>query len=668
MRLLLMIGMTISSFTQVFAQQAPTASDSPPSKQDAAGQGTANSPVPATESWLTGSIDVGYRWRTDVGGSLDTYRTFVDLGSGPKLLGAEFTLTDPKQRLFDRIRVRAHSWGGEPYQTFHLDAEKSKLYDFSTDYRDIAYFDFLPSYADPLLSRGIVLNEQAYDTHRKMGSFQLDLLPGNWVIPYFAYDSDWGSGRGTTTFFTDANQFPEPNRLRDSTNLYRGGVRFELRRFHATLEEGGTTFKDDQSVFQNPGSTNNGNVSTPVLGQITDLTSLLAAYGIRGTSIYTKALFTANPVSWLNLYGQFLYSQPKSDVNYQQNVTGNLLLLNPLLFYTSQAYLLSAAAKLPHTTGSLSAEERPLQRLRIVESWLTDRLHNAGSATSNQLSVNSTTPDQITALLNSALVNNYNHAEIELFLDATSKLMLRGGYRHEWGDASDAVLPPSGLVSADQAKFRRNVGLGGVRYRPMEKLSLTAEAEVGSSGAAYFRTSLYDYQKVRAQARYQAIKSLTVTADFSALLNHNPTAGVNSDYRAQQESLSLFWTLSKIWNIQGSYTRSTVYSDINYLDPGTLQPQTSLYRDNAHTATALFNLTPLAGSRFAPRITAGGSFFLSSGSRPSSYYQPMATLWLPLRKNLNWFTEWRYYGYGEAFYIYEGFRTHMLTTGLRLTR
>jgi hypothetical protein len=39
-----------------------------------------------------------------------------------------------------------------------------------------------------------------------------------------------------------------------------------------------------------------------------------------------------------------------------------------------------------------------------------------------------------------------------------------------------------------------------------------------------------------------------------------------------------------------------------------------------------------------------------------------------LSKNLAWFTDWQYYGYGEVFYLYEGFRTHLLTTGLRLTR
>ena len=107
--------------------------------------------MPSAEPWLSGSIDFGYRWRADVGGSMDAYRSIVNLGSGPKLLGADFTIIDPKHRLFDQIHVRAYSWGDEPYETFHLDAKKSKLYDFTADYRDIAYFNNLPSYADPLL-------------------------------------------------------------------------------------------------------------------------------------------------------------------------------------------------------------------------------------------------------------------------------------------------------------------------------------------------------------------------------------------------------------------------------------------------------------------------------------------------------------------------------------
>ena len=60
--------------------------------------------------------------------------------------------------------------------------------------------------------------------------------------------------------------------------------------------------------------------------------------------------------------------------------------------------------------------------------------------------------------------------------------------------------------------------------------------------------------------------------------------------------------------------------------------------------------------------------FRSSGSRPSSYYQPQARLQMPVRKNAALFGEWRYYGYDEPFYLYEQFHNHQFTAGLRLSR
>jgi len=658
----------ISSFLPLFAQQPEAKPESKPEAQaEAKPEPKTESPVPAAEPALTGSVDLGYRWRTDVAGSSDTYRSIVNLGSGPKLLGVEFTLADPGKRLFDQVHVRAYSWGDDPYQTLHVDARKSKLYDLNADYRDFAYFNFLPSYADPLLARGITLNEQSFDMHRRFANVSLDLLPGNWFVPYLAFDRDAGSGTGASVFVTDGNEFPVPNQMRDSTNLYRGGIRFELRRVHATVEEGGTTFKDDQSLFSGP---NPGNVRTPVLGRTLALSNLLAAYGIRGDSTFSKGLFTANATSWLDLYGNFLFSQPNTDVNYRQFDTGNLLLQSQALFYTSQQYLVSAASKLPHTSGSFGAEIRPFRRLRIMESWLTDRLHNAGSAVQSQLLTSTGQSTQINTLLTSSLITNYSQQEINVIFDLTSKLTLRGGHRYVWGDASDAILPAAGLASADQGKLRRQVGLGAIIFRPSRKLSVTGEVEGASSGGSYFRTSLYDYQKVRAQGRYQATGSLSLSADFTVLNNQNPTPGIRYDYLSQQSSLSLFWAPSngKTWDLQGTYSRSSLRADIGYLAPQDLTAQRSFYRENAHTAMALFDLKRLGSSRFAPRITAGGSFFVSSGSRPSSYYQPMAKMAVPLTKNVNWFTEWRYYGYGEAFYLYQGFRTHLVIAGLRLTR
>src|SRR5439155_1669135 len=79
---------------------------------------------------------------------------------------------------------------------------------------------------------------------------------------------------------------------------------------HATVEEGGTAFRDDQSLYQAAGPQNFGNSTNPFLGQTLYLSNLLGAYGIRGTSFYSRALMTANLTSWLDLYRQFLFSQP----------------------------------------------------------------------------------------------------------------------------------------------------------------------------------------------------------------------------------------------------------------------------------------------------------------------------------------------------------------------
>lgn len=73
-------------------------------------------------------------------------------------------------------------------------------------------------------------------------------------------------------------------------------------------------------------------------------------------------------------------------------------------------------------------------------------------------------------------------------------------------------------------------------------------------------------------------------------------------------------------------------------------------------------------SGLTPKLTVGGSLFIASLSRPTRFYQPLVRLSLPLRKNVSWNTEWRYYGSGEQLYLYEGFRTHVFMTGLRITR
>ena len=183
-------------------------------------------------------------------------------------------------------------------------------------------------------------------------------------------------------FRPDANEYPVATQYGDTTNLFRGGVRIEMNKYHLTLEQGGVDFSDDQTVTN--AQRNNGNVATPFLGQTLFLGNLTQKYAISGSSIYTKVLATAHPASWLDLYGQFLFSQPKNDVNYNQTASGQFVNLSNLLFYAGQTDILNAAVKQPHTTASGGVEVRPFRRLRIIESWTTNRLHDTSRGGSSR--------------------------------------------------------------------------------------------------------------------------------------------------------------------------------------------------------------------------------------------------------------------------------------------
>src|SRR5437870_1059712 len=137
-------------------QTAPQdAKPQPAAPQDAKPQPAEPAATPAdTEGAFTGSLEIGNRWNTGIAGNFNAYRSVVNLGEGPKLLGADFTLLDPKKRLFDRIEVRGDHWGDDPYSSLRVNARKARLYDLNVDYRNIAYFNYLPSFANPLLDRG----------------------------------------------------------------------------------------------------------------------------------------------------------------------------------------------------------------------------------------------------------------------------------------------------------------------------------------------------------------------------------------------------------------------------------------------------------------------------------------------------------------------------------
>ena len=342
------------------------------------------------------------------------------------------------------------------------------------------------------------------------------------------------------------------------------------------------------------------------------------------------------------------------------------------MFYSTHYGIANGSAIQPHVTGNAGFELRPWRRLRILEAWTTDRFHDAGYGLfTEQFLTSLNQPAQAgsdVTTLNPTQIVNYNRQQVDVFFDVTSKLTLRGGHRYIFGDATVRAGSLSQTGNLASGELERHVGLAGASFRPTHKLWFNFDFEASNSDQIYYRTSLNNYHRSKIRAKYQVTDTLGFQANYNVLHNENPSPSIRYDFENHSVSAGVFWTPGggKHITVNADYERTSLHSDIIYLNLPFLNPEISAYRERAHTATSLVDIgiPRMSGGK----LSAGGSLMILTGTRPTRYFQPMARLSLPFNKHVYWNTEWRYYGFGEEFFQFEGFRTHVFMTGLRLTR
>ena len=174
-----------------------------------------------------------------------------------------------------------------------------------------------------------------------------------------------------------------------------------------------------------------------------------------------RSLATASPFSWLDLNGQVLYSDPKTDARYFDIASGNFALLSSVLLYSGQYNIDTSSSNGKHTLVNAGMEVRPLKRLKIVESFSVNRFNETGVGALTQqilLTPSSTYPALVSALTIPQTETN-NRQQVEAIFDVTGKITLRGGYRYEWGDATVRAgnLSQSGPLEIGRASCRERV-------------------------------------------------------------------------------------------------------------------------------------------------------------------------------------------------------------------
>lgn len=641
------------------AAQAPA---EPAKKEEPAAQ----SPSPKAEKTLNGYIDLGARW-VGRAGDYPTYRSLVNLSQGLRLVGTDLSYEPAQSRLFDSVRLQMFNWGGDPYNTAKLDVMKRGKYRYTGTYSNLAYFNALPSFADPTIQKGVFLNQRSMDTRTRNYDHDLQFLPGGRIVPYLGFSRNSSYGNGVTPLVVTGNEFPLRNVVDWTQNEIRGGLRLEFNRFHATLEQGGRRFEDNQSVYSTEGL--NGNRSTTYLGQWLNLTSGSQLYRIRGEGEYTKALVTASPWSFLDLSGSLIRTRPRTYSELNQAEAGKLLSPdNPLQFLIGSTDYFFGTATMPHVSGSFGAEARITNRVRIRESWETDRFHTDGVGTMRSALLFTPVSSSTTTLSgNERLEVSHHRQQVEALVDVIKNVTVRGGYRYEWGESVMKAGSYSVAGPTDRAELKRKAALAGFLVRPVQRLSLSGDFEITDGEKTYYRTGLMDMHRYRFQGRLTLPLNLFFQANYNYFSNKNPNAGSHYDYRSQAANTSLQWMPQggKNVSVVADYQRSFIKSDIDYLYPLGLFAVRSYYQDNAHTGTLMADLRLPISKSYSGRLSFGGSFVTTDGTRSTNYYQPQGRLQLPVTPKLEFFSEWRYYGLSQTVYQFEGFRAHTFTGGVR---
>ncbi len=167
---------------------------------------------------------------SDFTGNQGLWNTFVNLGSGPRLMEGTLELHSPTRQgvLFDDLTVSNFGYGGEPSNLSRLRISKNKIYDFNYLFRrDQNFFDYNllanplnPATSDPAL----VLTDSPHEFQmvRRMSDATLTLFPQSKVSFRLGYARILNEG----DFFSSVRQGTEASLLvpsRTGTDRYRAG-------------------------------------------------------------------------------------------------------------------------------------------------------------------------------------------------------------------------------------------------------------------------------------------------------------------------------------------------------------------------------------------------------------------------------------------------------------
>ena len=535
------------------------------------------------------SIEFGYRF-TDVVGSDEVYKTFINQDQGPRLLEQTINLRAMNHAgvIFDRLSASSFGWGGDPENAARLSASKDNWYDFSFSFRrDHNFFDYnlLANPLNPPTSvPNIPVNFSPHltATTRRMYDANLTILPQSKVTVRLGFSRNRSEGPSYSSFHegTDAllNQIWNVTSndyfigfdvkvLPQTTISYDQSVSFDKNDTDYTLAPFAAFPLSDGSLVSlglpfNTGASQP--CKTPLIGGLANSTCNLFVQYIRNqrvrTTTPTEKLSLRSNFRRVNLVAEASYSSADLDTPYFEffdglvsrsgvrQITSSGPVSNRRVAFNSYAGVTVSLTKTLNLVDNFRYDN-----FRIPGQWLSSESDVAGAPVG--------TPPAVDVLLSPLLPPTVTTAAIFNFLGQKSlynelgfeyspskRFGVRVGYhlRHRRVfKAEPEILPDPesdlGEFEGDTIEVNEHTPFIGVWLRPIDSLRINAEAETTAADNFITRISPRQKQHYRGRVNYKPKHWASIGA--STDINESGNGQIDTQFEQHYRNAGLLASL-----------------------------------------------------------------------------------------------------------------------------
>jgi hypothetical protein len=609
---------------------------------------------------IVNSFETGYRFVT-ISGNTETYRSNVNYQDGVRLLSSFFSIDskDGHGPLFDEVLLTTNGLGGDPYQSATVRVQKNRLYQYDLLWRS-------NNYVNPGLVTDGGAGVHFLNTTNTFQDDNLTLFPQSAIRFLLGYSRSTQDGPGISTvlLFQPSGQFnptgdifsPFAN-IKRVQNEYRLGGELHWHGLTLNVLHGWQDFKDDtQYQF-------NGFSPGDIPNNSTSLTSFFRTGPYHGTSPYWRVGLFGNS-RLVSINARFTYTAGARNFISNETAVG----INQLGAAANQQIITFGDGRRPVGTGNVTVSLFPTSKLTVVNQTSIYNVRTDGDSTYLQF-------DNATKSAESIYFQYLGirtvATQTDLRYELNKWLDLHGGYEYanrKIASNSQFALAGTPLALPYYQTNELNSGSFGFQVRPLKRLTITADDEIGRATRPFTPKGDKNYNVLVGRAVYK-MKKLELSASTRADYNQNSVTLSSYSSHARIYSASASWAPQSWLGLDATFSKSHLdtLGGIAFFASSQFFPnQVSYYVSNIYAGTLFARLSfkradlyigysriqdtgdgrPTATTTIVgPNIPA----FQTAQTFPLKFQSPSARLSFRISERLRWNVGYQYYGYHESF-------------------